>query len=256
MKRWEQKDQIQGLRRQGFSYREILARVPFILARSTMSHWCRDIELTSGQLDRLDQLKETSWYRHRLLGAKTNQRRRAEEVAAIRAEARIAVPDLARNMLWVAGLMLYWAEGSKTSQVELSNSDPRIARLMMRWFRECCLVPEEKFKAYLNIHSGQDDAVIKAYWSGVTGIPVARFGKSYIKQEGTGHRKNILYQGTIKVTICNRNLLHKIHGWIEGFSTVTLGPLAQLVEQGILNPKDTGSSPVRPIFSINASQGG
>ena len=249
MKRWEQKDRIQGLRRQGFSYREILARVPFTLARSTMSHWCRDIELTSTQLDRLDQLKQTSWYRHRLLGAKTTQRRRAEEVAAIRAEARIAVSDLARNVTWVAGLMLYWAEGSKAGKnVAFCNSDPLMVRFMMGWFREQCRVPEGKFKAYLNIHSGQDDIAIKTFWSGVTGLPLDRFGKSYVKQEGTGHRKNILYHGTIRITISNCNLLHTICGWIEGFTEQHTGPLAQLVERSALNRDVTGSIPVRPTF--------
>ena len=87
MKRWEQKELVQSLRRQGFSYREILARVPFPLARSTISQWCKHIELTMEQLDRLDQLYRTSSYRNRLLGSKANQRRRAVEVEAIRAKA-------------------------------------------------------------------------------------------------------------------------------------------------------------------------
>ena len=88
---------------------------------------------------------------------------------------------------------------------------------MMRWFREFCEVPQEKFKARLHIHSGQDEQSMKSFWSETTGIPLAQFGKSYVKKEGSGHRKNILYHGTIQVVICNKNLLHKIYGWIDGF---------------------------------------
>ena len=127
-----------------------------------------------------------------------------------------------------------------------------MVRFMMRWFRVYRHVPEHKFKAYLNIHSGQDDAAIKAFWSDVTGIPLAQFGKSYVKREGTGHRKNFLYRGTIRIAICNRDLLHTILGWVEGFvaSEGLSGPLAQLAEQLPLKETVAGSTPARPtIFS-------
>ena len=121
MKRWEQQETIRSLRREGLSYREILAKVPFALSRSTMSHWCRDIELTPTQLDRLDGVRQTSWYRNRLLGAKTTQRRRAEEVAAIEAMARAEVAQRLHDPFWLAGTMLYWAEGSKTWNVAFTD---------------------------------------------------------------------------------------------------------------------------------------
>ena len=119
LKRWEQKELAQSLRRQGLSYREILARLPFSLSRSTISAWCKEIELTPEQLDRLDQLFRDGSYRGRLLGPKATQARRATEVEKIRARARAEVPQLIHNELWLAGLMLYWAEGSKVHGVGL-----------------------------------------------------------------------------------------------------------------------------------------
>ncbi len=226
LKRWEQKEAVQSLRRQGLSYREILSRVPFTLARSTISNWCKEIKLTPEQLDRLDTLYRTSSYRNRLLGSKATQHRRAAEVEAIKIKAREKVSRLRQNELWLAGLMLYWAEGCKTYQVGVSNSDPRLVTFMMKWFRECCRVPEAKLKAYLNIHSGQDDISVKEFWSRVTGLPLSQFGKSYVKKEGTGHRKNRLYRGTVRISICDMNLLWRIHGWIQGYCDMVLGPLA------------------------------
>ena len=67
-KRWEKIERVQGLRRQGLSYLEIRKRIPFRLSKSTLSAWCKHIELTSEQLDRLDRLKSGSWYRNRLKG--------------------------------------------------------------------------------------------------------------------------------------------------------------------------------------------
>ncbi len=246
LKWWEKKEQIQALRRQGLSYGEIRARLSFKVSKGTVSRWCKDIELTLEQLNRLDQLRTGVSYRNRLLGSKATQQRRAVEVRLIRAEARQGIPRLTKKELWLAGLMLYWAEGGKKSDVCFSNSDPNAVRLIMRWFREICQVPDGKFKMYLNIHSGQDDSAIKMFWSRITAIPVYQFGKSYVKKEGTGHRKNILYNGTIKVSICNRDLFHKIHGWIDGITEQISGPLAQSVEQDALNVKVTGSIPVRP----------
>ena len=142
--------------------------------------------------------------------------------------------------------MLYWAEGDKKEHVGLSNSDFRLVRVMMRWFREICRVSEGRFRAYLHIHSGQDEQTLKEFWSSVTDLSILQFGKSYVKQEGTGHRKNRLYYGTIKLNICDANLLHKIHGWIEGYSEAVPGSLAQLVEHSALNRGVVGSRPTRP----------
>jgi hypothetical protein len=61
----------------------------------------------------------------------------------------------------------------------------------------------------------------------VTGIPIAQFGRSHIKREGSGHRKNVLYKGTVKINIFDKNLLHKILGWIEGVKSQINGGLAQ-----------------------------
>ena len=123
-KRWERKELVQSLRRQGLSYREILAKLPFTLSRSTMSNWCKEIELTPEQLDRLDRLFKDGSYRGRLLGPKSTQRRRAVEVEAIKAKAHTEVVELRNNELWLAGLMLYWAEGTKSQDIGFSNSDP------------------------------------------------------------------------------------------------------------------------------------
>lgn len=246
MRRWEQQALVQSLRRQGFSYREILSQLPFRLSRGTLSAWCKDIVLTPAQLDRLDRLYRQGSYRGRLLGPKATQQRRAAEVEAIKAQARTEADQRRYDELWLAGLMLYWAEGNKTHQVGLANSDPGVMRLAMKWFRERCHVPEHKFRAYLNIHSGQHDNTVKDFWSSVIQLPVTQFGKSYVKQEGTGHRKNTLYYGTVRINICNTDLLHRILGWIEGYSQLVCGPLAQLVEQLPLKQRAAGSTPARP----------
>jgi hypothetical protein len=218
MKFWEKQQFVQGLRQQGLSYREICYKIPFGVSKSTLSRWCKDIALTESQKERLDSLFRQGSYRGRLLGSKTNQIRREAEVRTIKEKAKTEMSLVTDNEFRLAGLMLYWAEGNKNNRVGISNSDPELIRFMMKWFREICHVPDSRFKLYLNLHSGQNEGDIKKFWSTVIGLPVSQFSKSYVKKEGTGYKKNILYHGTIKIEICDKNLLYQILGWIEGIA--------------------------------------
>lgn len=213
MKRWEVKERVKFLRRRGLSYNEIRKQVP--IAKSTVSKWCKNITLTPEQLSALDAKSRLAKYTAGLKGAKSNQIKRAKEIQEIKTIAKSEISLLSKKEFKIAGLMLYWAEGHKSTFVGISNSDPFLIRFMMKWFRQICKIPNSKFRAQLHLHSGQDERQMKKYWSKITNIPLAQFIKSYIKKEGTGHRKNILYNGTIRINICNMNLLHKIQGWLE-----------------------------------------
>ncbi len=216
MKNWEKKEVVRDLRRHGLSYKELRQRVQFDISKSTISDWCKDIELTSEQKNRLDKLFRDGSYRGRLLGSKTTQARRAEEIKKIKEKARLEISSLNKNEFKLAGLMLYWVEGAKSRYIDITNSDPLLIKFMVDWLRIVCGVPKERFRVSLHLHSGQSEVKIKRYWSKITKIPTQQFGKSYIKKEGSGYRKNILYKGTIKIRVCDSNLLHRVLGWIEG----------------------------------------
>lgn len=121
-----------------------------------------------------------------------------------------------------------WAEGSKTKGICVTNSDPDLMRTIMRWFRYCLSVSDDRFSVRLHLHSGQNEWETKRYWAEVTQVPLAQFGKTFWKQEGTGHRKNVLYRGTVQVAVRRSwNLLHRVMGWIEACYHPG-GPLAKL----------------------------
>jgi len=217
MKHWERQELVRDLRHRGFSYKEIGQKLPFSISKSTLSAWCKDIELTDEQKDRLDKLFRDGSYRGRLLGVKATQAKRTEEIEEIKEKAKSDISLLSKNEFKLAGIMLYWAEGAKSAKyVDITNSDPHLIKFMIDWLHIICEVPKDKFRASLHLHSGQDEEEIKRYWSKVTNIPIIQFRKSYFKKEGSGYRKNKLYKGTIKIRVCDSNLFHKILGWIEG----------------------------------------
>lgn len=213
LKRWQRRDLGQSLRRLGLSYREIQDVIP--VAKGTLSEWCRDIPLSEPQMLTLAKRGANRLARAQV-GAKLRQRSLAR-AEAIRASARDEARCLMNNPLWVAGVVAYWAEGAKRhNEVIFSNSDPRMMKLFVTWAKTYLNISTDRLGISLHLHDGQDQAAARDFWSGVTGIPLAQFGKSFIKKEGTGHRKNILYAGTARIRVTrSSNLLHRIKGWID-----------------------------------------
>jgi len=201
------------LRNLGKSYGEIRKKIK--VSKGTLSLWLRDIELTPEQKTELKgRQKSRHW------GAKANQGKRIERTKKIIKEAKKEIKHLFKNSLFLSGLMLYWAEGDKSEETEIvkfSNSDPIMIKLIMKWFRKICKVPESKFRVCLHIHKLHCRKNIQEYWSRVTGVPFKQFYKTQIKPTSLGQRKNKLYNGTCAVTVPNRDLFRRIKGWKIGF---------------------------------------
>lgn len=206
----------QDLRRDGHSYGEISQQLR--VAKSSVSVWCRTVHLSTAQCQRLRQR-----------GGRASRRGQANHEAALartahcRQTARNSIPALTEEMRHWIGLALYWAEGAKSRFVDFANSDPVVAWFMVQWFRETCGVAMSRFRVQLHVHAGQDEPEIRRWWASHLGIPLTQFHKSQVKPEGRGHRKNRLYYGTAKLRICDKKLLHKILGWIEGVKQQVLG---------------------------------
>jgi hypothetical protein len=212
LKGWERRELGQELRRLGLSYREIRAFIP--VPRGTLSGWCRDIVLTPGQEARLRMLNHPQSVR-RQVGA-SNRRRNLERVEALRSAARDEAQALIGDPFWIAGVVAYWAEGSKQGSLQLSNSDPGLLLFFINWSSKYFGLTLDRFTLALHLHDGQNESERKDFWSRITRIPVTQFRKTWIKPEGTGHRKNVLYNGTARVRVSRSGaLLHRVLGWID-----------------------------------------
>ena len=208
--RWERAELGRALRRLGWSYREIRELIP--VPKGTLAGWCRDIRLSDDQVSAI----------HRRTGSakgvpRDTQWRRREEIERIRAEARAEVPELIAEPLWLAGTVMYWAEGNKTGSVlGLSNSDADVCRLFIQWTRRYH-GPAPQFVLKLNLHAANDEPAARAYWARATGLhDSAEFYRTYIKPDGTGHRKNHLAHGVVQVRVRrSADAFHRTLAWIE-----------------------------------------
>lgn len=212
--------EVRKLRRKGYTFREILEKLPF-LSKSTVSNWVRGIRLTPKQEKQILEKQ----LRGRVALMKYNKRRHREAVQSaqkIISEAKREIGKMTGRDLMIVGTALYWAEGSKKQigAIDFANSDPKIIVLIMRFFREICKVPENRFKCRLTLHPGVNEEEAKMFWSKTANVPLIQFTKSYIKppKSSTERMHNILYKGTCQVRFGDIRVFHKIRGFIKALA--------------------------------------
>jgi len=203
------------LRKSGKSYSEIRQKLK--ISKSTLSLWLRDVKLTTKQKKRLYvTIRQKNAYKL----AKFNQDKKIKATKKIIDEAKKEAKYLLKNPLFVAGLMLYWAEGDKSDGkevVKFTNSDPIMIKFMMWWFREFCKVPDNVFRACLHIHKLHCRKDMQKYWLKATAIPFSQFYKTQIKPTSLKVRRNKLYNGTCAIIVNRKDLFRRIKGWKLGF---------------------------------------
>lgn len=240
--RLEDKFKAIELRRKGKTYSEIRAVIPK-LSKGTLCGWVKNIELTDDQkeciLARIKKGADISRAIQRQRGAWTNHLNMIKRARNVFEEARNETARLTKNPLFVPGVMLYWAEGDKSldvQKVNFTNSDPLMIDFIMKWFRNVCTVPESKFRVRLNIHTLHNRTEIENYWSSLTKVPLSQFHKPTIKPTIFTQKKNQHYKGTCSISVNDVSLFRRIMCWkitiLEelGFD-VSNAPVAQWIER-------------------------
>jgi len=222
MPKINEKEKAIKLRKRGSSYSEILKKVS--VAKSTLSLWLRDVGLAKKQKQRLTDKKIAAALR----GAKRRKGQRIDITKKIKIKAIKDIKRISKKELWLIGIILYWTEGSKQKEnnpsqvVKLSNSDPRIIKIFLKWLKENCLIPRKDIKFRIALHETRASKLneIKRYWSSKTGFPISRFkGIDWKKNKIRTIRNNIgdKYFGLLDVYVKrSTNLNRKISGWIDG----------------------------------------
>lgn len=216
------KEKTIKLRKEGKTYSEILKQIP--VAKSTLSEWLRDVGLSKRQNQVLTERRIEAGRR----GGLARKRQRLENVEKIRLESLNSIKGISKKELWIIGVILYWAEGTKEkdfrpgSGVNFNNSDPRMIKVFVKWLLESCKVSRDRitFEIYIHENSKNDVQKAKEYWSKVTGFSMEKFGKVYFKKNKIKTiRRNTgdLYYGLLRVrVIASSTLVRQIAGWTEG----------------------------------------
>jgi predicted transcriptional regulator len=215
-----ERDAARRMRSEGHSIKAIASALQ--VSKASVSTWVRDIELTQEQRNRLSQNGRS---------VDAIERRRATRIAATQErhrtiidEAKLDIKNLTKRELFLIGIALYWGEGNKKGKkvLGLANCDPLLIRIIMRFFREICDVPEEKFRGHIHTFSHLNAQEAEEYWSSISGIPRTQFFKTYSKpSRATTGKKDSQPYGTFQVYVSDTILFLKVQGWIEALAEST-----------------------------------
>ncbi len=225
------KKEAKKLRLQGWSYRRIGNKIG--VPKSTLSTWLKKVPLLSKFRERL-YTKQVEMITR---GEYSQKNRRAKEVIEIIKHAKIHIPKVLEYETYrFIGVALYWAEGTKKGLFEITNSDPKLILFMIKWINKIFNIPSNKLRARLNIHKNQTEEKIIEFWSKLCGIPKKNFSKSFIKPANKNYKKNILYYGTIKITIeKSTDLKYTTLAWLDSLLPNISKKVELISEQSKLN---------------------
>ncbi|MDD5147407.1 MAG: hypothetical protein PHV63_02565 [Candidatus Daviesbacteria bacterium] len=210
------------LRKAGKSIKKIAATLG--VSVSIVSVWCRGVELTEQQKEKLKRRKVNVRHLKRL--AKQSHLEKITRVKKLFKDAYAEIKPLASKELFLTGLSLYWAEGFKSvkeCRLGFCNSDPRMIKFIIKWFEKALKVQREDFILRTEFNETHKDRTeeIKHFWSKFTGIPLNQFEKPFYHYSSwlREHPNRDNYFGVLRIRVRKSSeLLNKMKGWISGLS--------------------------------------
>ncbi len=203
MARKKDKQKALAMRKKGMSYSQIKEKID--VSKSTLSGWLYNIPLSE---KRIRELRDNSPIRieHYRNTMRAKKDIRLEEVYR---KVSKDIGNISKRDLFLAGLFLYWGEGTKASNcsVVLTNTNPAMLKFFIKWLK-LFGIKNKDLKIKLHLYSDMNIKESLDFWSKELRIPISQFRKSYIKKTSL---KSITYKngfgkGTCCVMFENRDL--------------------------------------------------
>ncbi|MEW2262795.1 MULTISPECIES: hypothetical protein [unclassified Streptomyces] len=211
------RERARELRLQGWTYDRI--QVELGCSKSSISLWVRDLPKPERRRTREEAaaIAKKGW--------EATLRTREEERQRTTRQAMEEVGTLSDRELFVAGVALYWAEGSKSKpysrreRVTFVNSDPNVISLFLDWLQLLRVDPATLGFA-VQIHETADVPQAEAFWADHVGIDAADLMKTTLKRHSPKtNRKNTgeSYRGCLRIDVRGgADLYRRIEGWWYG----------------------------------------
>jgi len=215
MARFKDREKALALRKQEMSYSQI--RKILGVSKSTLSLWLRNYPLSE---KRIKELQKNEAVIEKIRN--TKRKKKEKRLNEFYFEQKNKIFPLNNREIYLAGLFLYWGEGSKSSQAALSisNTDPSIIKFFIYWSTKYLKVPREKLRIQLHLYKDTNIKKEKDFWSKMLNIPLNQFSKPYIKNTSSTriNHKGGFGHGTCNVVICDARLSEKILMAIKAIS--------------------------------------
>ncbi|KKU87716.1 MAG: hypothetical protein UY18_C0027G0009 [Microgenomates group bacterium GW2011_GWF2_47_9] len=192
------------------------------VSQGSVSVWCRDVVLSSEQIELLEKNARDPNYGRRLLNSIRQREERISREKDLYSQGKMEVGKINKRELFLVGVGLYWAEGyKKDSQVGFGSSDPGMILFFIKWLKDYFEYRSEDltFRVTVNeAHEYRIDEII-SYWSNTLNVSREQFKKPFfqrVKWKKIYDNPNEYY-GVLRVRVRrSSSFLRKILGMIGG----------------------------------------
>ncbi len=200
------------LRKKGLSYKEIQQQVK--VSKSLLSGWFEYLDLTEEELNFLKSRIKERCDKGRIASTISNRNRRIQREMVAFEDAKNSFDKHKTESLFLVGIALYWAEGSKrTGEFQFINSDPEMITFMYSWIQKYMKIDKNSIKKQLFIHRIPGYENIDIFWSNLLGITPNDFEKTIFKPTHHAIKKNPNYKGCLRLSIGGIYNLRLIKAW-------------------------------------------
>ncbi|MEY2665010.1 MAG: hypothetical protein RLZZ480_115 [Candidatus Parcubacteria bacterium] len=203
------------LRKQGLTYREILAQLP--VAKSSLSLWFSDMPLSKEEKIVLKKRKDSNISKGRIMAAASNRKHKIARGQNYLIEAKKEFVDYVSEPLFHTGVSLYWAEGAKRNDSFLfMNSDSTMIETMLKWIEKYTEYGRRDLGFRLYLHQPFMHQQWEKWWAKELQVDLSQFKKTIIKPTNLSVKKRPNYKGCIRVEVPrSTKLLTKMKFWIN-----------------------------------------
>ena len=193
------------LRKRGYSVGSIAKKLS--VSKSTASYWCRDVSLSSKQIQEIAERSKHHATLNLLKSSEKQRELRQHNIEVATKKGSREVGKLSVRDIHMIGLGLYWGEGYKKGSQEwgFTNSDPAMIKFYIEWLSVSYKIPKNDLILRVSINSQHAHRVkiVEDYWSTLTKIPISQFTKtSLIKVYSKKTYENSeTHYGTLRIKV-------------------------------------------------------
>lgn len=114
--------------------------------------------------------------------------------------------------LWLGGILLYWAEGSKAGNcvVDFANCDEKMILIFLKMLRIIYGISEEKLRVFIYCHANQVQSELISHWSSLLNIPKSQFTMPYVRKDFDINKSDKMKWGLVHIRYADVRLMEKI----------------------------------------------
>ena len=197
------------------------------VSKSTLSRWLEDLPLSD---ERILELRREAWSRGEAKRERfrhTMRMKRDERDHEIYLTQKKKLSHISEQSLFIAGLMLYAAEGDKKSRAEIafSNTDSVMVLFFARWLERFLGIEQSKLRIQLHLYENMDVHAEETFWKKQLGMSQRQLCKTQIRplRPGKFSYREPFRHGTCKLyiggVVKKAELMLSIRAFFDTYST-------------------------------------